>query len=505
MQRTALIIILLVFAGIVASRINADALWLDEELTYAITGGGRYGDGATLVDMFVYMGKIGETSPPLYYLAVAGWARVVGWSLFAMRWFSLLWGVLTVAATYRLGTDISRNKQVGLYSAVLLASSAFFVFYAHEFRVYAMSAFFAVMCAVYYWRMMNGGGRAVKFGLVLSLVLLLYSHYVPGFIAVGLGLYHLLLRPWNKQKFEGLALFAIAAMITLLWFVVILVVVQRTAALNSSGGAAIIRDVVVAFGNGLWIVLPVLLVQSAWVTFRQNTAGERYMWWVLLLSVLVTVVADVTVGFLFNIRFLTGLVPFFVVVAAFGLVAFDRRIRVALLAAWIFAGLWFSYDWRMMDSLHMQERRIALTAMERIQQISREYVMPDDVAVLYFEDNLEREWINDLTFQYYLDGVPFRYTDLDTLQHIPTFFDVQYRSVRNVPLEKNTPYAQRLEDYVEDAPHVWLFIDTTVPAVDELGLFAAELENLGYLQCELSLTHPILRVNMWAKSGEDCI
>jgi 4-amino-4-deoxy-L-arabinose transferase-like glycosyltransferase len=110
----------------------------------------------------------------LYHWLLNVWGRLIGWSIFSIRVFSLLAGLLAIAMVYRLGGKLF-NRYVGWYAAAALGFSAFFIDYLHEARAYTLLALF-VSCAIYaYARIMiftspppsltrhlphcNGGGR----------------------------------------------------------------------------------------------------------------------------------------------------------------------------------------------------------------------------------------------------------------------------------------------------------------------------------------------------------
>src|SRR5262245_1011033 len=47
-----------------------------------------------------------DVHPPLYYLTLGGWMRLVSDSEFAIRYVGLMAGVLTIAIVYALGTRL---------------------------------------------------------------------------------------------------------------------------------------------------------------------------------------------------------------------------------------------------------------------------------------------------------------------------------------------------------------------------------------------------------------
>ena len=95
---------------------------------------------------------------PLYFLILRGWMSVFGYSEFALRFFSLICGVLSVALISTLGTRLFK-RAVGLIAGVLLAFSAYQVWYSQEAKMYTLITLLA-LASIYFLR------RAVEEGRV---------------------------------------------------------------------------------------------------------------------------------------------------------------------------------------------------------------------------------------------------------------------------------------------------------------------------------------------------
>jgi hypothetical protein len=87
---------------------------------------------------------------PLYYLVLRGWVALTGQTEFALRYFSLLFGVLGVALLYRIGRAWF-SRPLGVVAALLMALSPYMVWYAQETKMYAMLAPW-VMGVLYLYR-----------------------------------------------------------------------------------------------------------------------------------------------------------------------------------------------------------------------------------------------------------------------------------------------------------------------------------------------------------------
>ena len=113
--------------------LSAQGLWRDEvdQWRFALQSWGE------MVQNFTRAGWNG----PLYSPLMRVWIALTGESAFAMRYFSLLCGVLGVALLYvlvkRLVDDAAHSDGAAAWSALLLALSPYMVWYAQEIKMYA--------------------------------------------------------------------------------------------------------------------------------------------------------------------------------------------------------------------------------------------------------------------------------------------------------------------------------------------------------------------------------
>ncbi len=127
------ILVLLIAAGLRFHMLGHQSLWNDE------------GNTLRLIERPVgelIAAAAQDIHPPGYYLALKVWYTLTGDSEFALRAFSVLAGLLTVACVYALGRALFAPG-VGLIAAALLAINSFAVYYSQEARMYAVLALFA--------------------------------------------------------------------------------------------------------------------------------------------------------------------------------------------------------------------------------------------------------------------------------------------------------------------------------------------------------------------------
>jgi 4-amino-4-deoxy-L-arabinose transferase-like glycosyltransferase len=100
-----------------------------------------------------------EIKPPLYFPSMIYWVKLTGESEYALRFYSLVFGVLAVPFTYRLGRALG-GVRLGLLAALLLAVAPYQIWHSQEARMYSVLTAASVMSMwgfVNLWR--RGGWR----------------------------------------------------------------------------------------------------------------------------------------------------------------------------------------------------------------------------------------------------------------------------------------------------------------------------------------------------------
>ncbi len=172
-------------------RLDAEGLWYDEIWSVYVAGGSHFGElsPSEVLNRVVFYDP---TQGLGYPLLLAGWGSLVGWSELAIRSLSLLAGVLAVAMTYRLGCACY-SKRVGVYAAVFLSVSAFFIWYTHEARTYSIVV---LLAAVWLWSYQRLWFRVQLPSIPLSLTFilsgagLLYANYYAIVLIAAAALFH---------------------------------------------------------------------------------------------------------------------------------------------------------------------------------------------------------------------------------------------------------------------------------------------------------------------------
>jgi 4-amino-4-deoxy-L-arabinose transferase-like glycosyltransferase len=127
----ALLVFILLFAfGLRLYRLGYQSIWYDEAVSLHLAA-------KDIPSLTLHTAR--DIHPPLYYYALHFWTRVAGDSEFSAAFLSLVFGMLVIAACYRLARGMFGNR-VGLVTAFLLAISPFNLWYSQEIRMYTLGA-----------------------------------------------------------------------------------------------------------------------------------------------------------------------------------------------------------------------------------------------------------------------------------------------------------------------------------------------------------------------------
>ncbi|RME46153.1 MAG: hypothetical protein D6796_09395 [Caldilineae bacterium] len=175
-------------------RLGAQSLWYDETVSAVLAR-------KTAPALIAHTAR--DIHPPGYYLLLHGWTRLAGDSEFALAFFSLVFGMLLAAATYRLGRLLLDRRAAG-WGMALVAFSPYHLWYSQEVRMYTLGALLGVAAIYFAWRGTFGAGRRGRFWVGYALVSAagLYVLYYFAFLLVALNLWlaALLFRLWRTNR-----------------------------------------------------------------------------------------------------------------------------------------------------------------------------------------------------------------------------------------------------------------------------------------------------------------
>ncbi len=187
----SLILILLVAIAVRVYNLTSISLWHDEAFSALLIN-------YPWKEMFYRIGL--DVHPPVYYVALRLWSYVFGHSLWALRGFSMFFGVATVYATYLFVKTAFKKENVALGAALLVAISPFQIQYVTEARMYTFGTFLLMFSAYLLVKAMDSGKWKfwISFAIVTSLAM--YTHYYLFFSIFAIGLFAIYYA-YNKFEF----------------------------------------------------------------------------------------------------------------------------------------------------------------------------------------------------------------------------------------------------------------------------------------------------------------
>lgn len=209
LTRNSLLALTLLAFALRVYRLDYQSYWIDEAWTV-------YFAHLSPAELW-HLLQTTEIMPPLYHPSTILYIKLFGDSEFALRFYSLIFGVLTVPFTYRLGRDLG-GVRLGLIAALLIAVAPFQIWHSQEARMYSLLTAASVMSMwgfVNLWR--RGGWRwwlvymvgtlwaisvhyhgAVLIGVQGLFLLLTWQRHWRGYLkwAASLGVIALLYAPW---------------------------------------------------------------------------------------------------------------------------------------------------------------------------------------------------------------------------------------------------------------------------------------------------------------------
>lgn len=194
--------------------LGRESLWLDESISYL---------AATLPIDQIFNNTVQSSHPPLYYLLLHFWLKMLPDSDTAVKLLSTLFGILLIPAVHWLTQQFFKNSAVSLTAAALTAVSPFHILYSHELRMYTLLMLLVVSgTAVYcfarekqswHWWALTG----------LLFLMAVYTHLFAFLALAGVGLHALATSRQNKRAFWAtVAMTAVILIAFIPWLTLIL-------------------------------------------------------------------------------------------------------------------------------------------------------------------------------------------------------------------------------------------------------------------------------------------
>ena len=442
--------LILLLTAVTAPLLNGEALRYDERWTLYNAGGDWYAP-MSLGDVWTRIAQDDPWQSPGYFLILNVWGNLVGWSVLAARVFSPLMGALALAAMYRLGAEVA-GRRVGVYSAAILAGSAFFAYYWHEMRPYTLYALFTCLAVWAYWRvMMHGGGRGVQATFVLSLTALAYTHPLALLPALAIRVYHLIFAPKNRLWWLMSGLMVVSAALYTPWILVLLDAIaiaqsDVTRQAVSLSAAEMLTTFPTAFSSGSVAFLALLVAFSP----SRRLAFRLVVLW-LGVGLAGALAINAFLPVFVHIRYLMALWPALALLAAFGVERLHQRGVTAgvVLAIWIVTGMLAASTPDFFASLKNSERSIGWDGLRvAVTDINR-WASDGETAIFHTRPP-GLEWQNLGVLDTWLHGSPVAFESLEFLNPNSEALEGAYRQAVNAYL---APFDGVWTVVLPDVPH----------------------------------------------------
>ncbi|MFZ2602417.1 MAG: glycosyltransferase family 39 protein [Candidatus Omnitrophota bacterium] len=138
-----------------------------------------------------------DTHPPLYFWIMFFWMKIFGDSVFAVRFFSVILGVLSIPLAYKLTRHLF-NENAAVFSAWFVAILAFTIRFSQEARAYSLILGLSLAAWILLLRFEKFGKKLDLFCFVFLNSLGLYTHYFYIFIVFAQFIYFTI--TYRKEK-----------------------------------------------------------------------------------------------------------------------------------------------------------------------------------------------------------------------------------------------------------------------------------------------------------------
>jgi uncharacterized membrane protein len=305
---------------------------------------------------------LSDTSPPLYYLLLNLWTRVLGASDAALRLFSCLWALACFPLIWALGREIG-GRRITWTACILFAFAPRALYYASEGRMYSLVWFLGLSLAWFTLALERRGPRPHLFLLWgLSGAAGMLTHYFFAFIWLA-SFTWLWLHPGKVRRRHILASAAVMGLLVLPWYLQLPDNFGRwrvtgdwlayplswrqtfTAPLLLAGSLVLGRGV---WGGSMWadsfaamlytFLALVILKRGLWRLFSPR---RLLLWLWLLMAVLGPILFDwlMHTNASTVVRYALPGLPAAILLAGIGICQLPRRIRSVFLLLIIFAWL----------------------------------------------------------------------------------------------------------------------------------------------------------------------
>jgi uncharacterized membrane protein len=258
--------ILLVGTFLRLYRLDEQSLWFDELHSIIPT--------APDSDWYSIIQYSKSDQPPLFFLLLHFWYKILPYSELSGKIFCAFLGVLGVVAMYFLGKQAS-NSSLGLASAFITSVNLFHIYYSQELRFYSLLFLLTCISFIYFLRLIENTTLRNQIVFCTASTLLLYTHYFAIVVVMTQALIFLLVYLFERKGIKFLGNGFLCAVTTFLFFLPWLSTVVKDSGISKfwirDEGLAFFPETFMRYFNGWWGLA--FKVHFTWLLFFVFLAG----------------------------------------------------------------------------------------------------------------------------------------------------------------------------------------------------------------------------------------
>ncbi len=373
-------IFIILLLGIVLRLVNLNqSLWLDEATSAIVAR--DYSVQKILTEF-----SIGDFHPPLHYLFLKVWGNIFGLSEVSLRFPSLIAGMLTIWLIYLLAKKIF-DENTARISALFLAVNPLHIYYSQEARMYSFETLFSTFVVWVLIKLLNTKRKIYWILLSISLLLLLYTDYLPIFLILSLAIYTLIYQKSFLKSNRNIWIVSLigALIIYLPWIPSLLTQLKSGLLVKSEipawwsvlGNTNIKQLVLVPvkfsigrisiFNNYLYalLVAPILLIYSIILVNTRHKLSKSILIWFWLIGPIIFIAIFGLWISVFSYFRLLFVLPAFCILLAVGCSLFKGKFRIASIIFVTIISVVSSFIYLLNPSYHRENWKDAVSFIEQ--------------------------------------------------------------------------------------------------------------------------------------------
>ncbi len=295
-----LLILVLISFLIRLYNLGLESLWGDEAISL-------YHSQKSLIGNLKWIA--GDTNLPFYNIILWFWVRIFGFSEFAIRSLSIIFGSLSIFAIGVLAKKLF-SKKVGIISAILLTFSSTHIYYSQEARAYSLFVLLTIGSFYYFSQYLKN--KDTKKYIFIN-ILLLYTHVFAVFIFIVQNIWYLIYYKKHKEWFKT------QGKIILFLLPWIPFVIGQAAIIHKGFWipAPLIRDLFLTFAQLSGGIISAIIVYSLIIlNIKKNTKEKNLLYLWFLFPIIVTFVYSKIFMPLFVYRYFLFVLPALILLIA---------------------------------------------------------------------------------------------------------------------------------------------------------------------------------------------